>query len=586
LVAVEASFAYVVSTDGTFYALDMQDPTRPRLVGSVPLPDWHGIAPELQVSGSVAYVIGSMGELTIIDVSSPESPEVLTGDALGDTWIARFVLSPDGRLAYASTEPFTDPFTEVAVLDLSDPVAPRIIGTYSTADSVLDLFATQDRLYIAGCISLEVLSTEVPHSPARLGSLSINGGSLSVSGTLAFLASSGRFNIVDVANPGEMRRLSSSFVFDRFATAILASDGLAFAVYEWGLHIFDVTEPGGGLQRLGEHRAAPPNGPRDIQSDGPNLYVMDDGSPLDHNDRREVDTLRVFDASVAEGPIEMGSAAVSVRPPRSGAARLHVVDGVAYIASNGLTIWDVRDPTSIEQLTESVVEGTAGASDVHVRDGVAFLCSTDVARGYSLITVDVGDAAAPRTLARESFAHESSGNFYTRCTVAADETHAIVAGPYEGFGVLDISNPAAPSEISFVPVVPEGPWSVHLESVALWRGHAFIAARTRGLMVFDLREPERPQLVATLRFEGSTTDIAIRDHHLFVATGDSVQVIDVQEPSRPMTVGMAAAPSSAVTASDGRAFTSSFAGGLFAFDVASVPVRSRLWLPQVGAADR
>ena len=69
-VAVSNGYAYV--GDGTvLQVVDVSEPTAPRVVGEVELPD---LVARVVVVGPIAYVANHSGGLRIIDVSTPSMP--------------------------------------------------------------------------------------------------------------------------------------------------------------------------------------------------------------------------------------------------------------------------------------------------------------------------------------------------------------------------------------------------------------------------------------------------------------------------------------------------------------------------------
>ena len=69
---------------------------------------------------------------------------------------------------------------------------------------------------------------------------------------------------------------------------------------------------------------------------------------------------------------------------------------------------------------------------------------------------------------------------------------------------------------------------------------AYVAARTGGLMVFDLADPSNPAFIATFGDDGDITDVQVVGQHAYaVDPGSGLIVIDVSNPAQPVEVSRA-----------------------------------------------
>lgn len=147
--------AVLAATRGALHWIDLADPSRPRLIGSLPIPgaSWPFVA----VDGGLAYIVGGTNGLTVVDLRSQRivgllgDPDIGTGPvgAGGDrVYLAGrqggrlangkvpFVARPGGppqNSPHTAPRPLTTqppPPGPIVVLDVSTPEAPRELDAW------------------------------------------------------------------------------------------------------------------------------------------------------------------------------------------------------------------------------------------------------------------------------------------------------------------------------------------------------------------------------------------------------------------------------------------------------------------------
>jgi len=85
------------------------------------------------------------------------------------------------------------------------------------------------------------------------------------------------------------------------------------------------------------------------------------------------------------------------------------------------------------------------------------------------------------------------------------------------------------------------------QKVAVYGSRAYVAARTAGLQVFDLTDPDLPVLVGSVDTPSDAQGVSIAGSYAYIADGASgLQVINVSNPSAPVIVGSIDTPGSAL----------------------------------------
>jgi hypothetical protein len=188
---------FVAASEAGLVILDVADPTRPSVLGRLRLPD---AARGLAVDGSYAYVADGDAGLRIVDITRPEAPrEVGWLDIPGRAWRVA-VHRGHAYVASASYRPVT-------VVDVRDPRAPvqvsELLG--ELAEGGVDVTVSGDHAFVLTCEGcLEVFDISSPSEPRVLALADwseVNGRSIEVVGSFAFVAGFGGLTVLDVSEP-------------------------------------------------------------------------------------------------------------------------------------------------------------------------------------------------------------------------------------------------------------------------------------------------------------------------------------------------------------------------------------------------
>lgn len=118
--------AYVTSNSGKLWVVDVAMPTTPRLIASL---DAEAPLGAIEVRNGLAYVgeeaSQDSGKFLIVDVSHAEAPRVLSRV---DLWGGVTGLQIVGKLAYVTVASGRYAPAGMAIIDVTDPVAPRLTG--------------------------------------------------------------------------------------------------------------------------------------------------------------------------------------------------------------------------------------------------------------------------------------------------------------------------------------------------------------------------------------------------------------------------------------------------------------------------
>lgn len=180
-------------------------------------------------------------------------------------------------------------------------------------------------------------------------------------------------------------------------------------------------------------------------------------------------------------------------------------------------------------------------------------------------------AARPATWARPGIARRRSGRLLPACaTLLALLVAAMGAGPAVRAGALAqeltlspigqlggaVQAVAAVGTTTYLGVGPrllildacDPYWPLMLgqteplpgivSSVAVSEGYAYVAASADGLVVVDVRDPARPQIVGHLAMNGSAARMVLAEGLLYAAAGaGGLHIIDIHVPTDPRLLG-------------------------------------------------
>ncbi len=201
-------------------------------------------------------------------------------------------------------------------------------------------------------------------------------------------------------------------------------------------------------------------------------------------------------------------------------------DGTARVAvSNGTHASDVDvavrtfSPTAL-----SFLRIPGFANGVAVQGDYAYVAAGD--RG--LYVVDISDLEAPFIAG----SWDTSGNI-NDVRVAGDYAYLASSRGFSGLLIVDVGNAAAPQLVGVASAA--GGQGTDL---ALADGLAFLATGTDGLKVFDISDPQDPNLLGSLDTPGNARGVDVSGDLVVVASDQAgVLIIDANNPTNPVLLG-------------------------------------------------
>ena len=208
-------------------------------------------------------------------------------------------------------------------------------------------------------------------------------------------------------------------------------------------------------------------------------------------------------------------------------------------AGCNLFIYDITDPSSPLKISEwnNPDSDCGGFSSVDVDDkGYAYV----IEYHNGIHVIDINDPTNPQ----EVFSMIAHDNTYNYNDIFILDNLAYISQRYQGFDILDISNPeelVIVSELQALPGYQEGIFTIELP----YGRFTFFATDTCGLGIADVSDPQNPQFLFKL-FAGSSPscgvsckDLIVKDDIVYIP-GHNVGtwVVDVSNPEAPDVIGI------------------------------------------------
>jgi hypothetical protein len=437
--------------------VDVGDPRRPTEVGRLEKPepsDWH--VGSVYVHDGVVWLQGGDPQALIaVDVSDPSRPEAISRLEPDEYHYGIWLTMDDGK-AYVTGGDGGHNWWMTAVMDVTDPTAPRFIATQyltSTLDPTGAMLGTHDQfIYATSDGQIRVLDASIPAAglPLKAHLQTIGAlNALAVRGALALAGSSEALISIDVANPFEPKPLSSDLAA-YYPDDIDIDGDVAYVVT--GGHM-DVL--GGELHTLD---VSDPSALRTISS----MY-------------REYDPQRI-DVS--------GRAGALVSTPNQYQYRQHQVQTLAITETHRLSrVGNLFGPGGFQ---DAVLSGDYLYAASPAR-------STTQPRVLSLVVADARDPADPVQLGSVDLADPIGAMPFARIAIGGGTAFVAAHGygsdystvVHSALHVVDVSNPYTPTELVEIPLNSR-------PNAVLFAHDRVLLTVSGGVLMYDVSDPAHP----------------------------------------------------------------------------------------------
>ena len=426
----------------------------------------------------------------------------------------------DGTIAYVADRDYG-----LRVIDVSDPTAPRQLTSVPFLPArALDIAVQGSNVYVAAG-RVRVFDSSDPSNLRELeGFDSPSGGAVSIAvrGNLAYLGEDlifedpphiylGAVRIVDFSDPEQPRSLGLYRTLDDVVTGVAVEGGVAYvAAGVDGFWSVDVSDPANpreldGVPPSTRWRAVTIVGDRAYASTSSGVVILDVSNP---------------------------SALRHISTFGTGAFDVDVVDSLAYVARQGLRVFDLSDESEPIRLGELDMPGVTFS--VAIGSGIAYVGDADDRGPGGLRLVDVSKPIYPKLKPDPTVIDFG----FVRChrvnaqSVVWNDATLYVAGTR--FRVLGLEPKEGLVELIELASLDLPGVAEHVEV----RGSLAYVATLGEVAVFDISNGGAPARVAAYDVLFAAMDIDIDGSIAVVVGGEGLHVVDVSDSSSPARLAL------------------------------------------------
>ena len=496
-------------TDVGIAVIDISDVENPMEVGYYDSP---GEFSDIEIDGNYAYV-GYIGEgLKVLDISIPSNPIEIFSSPTPMVILDIFI---QGDIAY-----ITRSSGGLTIADISDPADIRFLSEFYYGDVARAVYVNGDIAYLSGADLLRIIDVSDPYNQILINTLGL---------------------------PGD------PYDFDLYEGYLYA------ALWDLGLHIYDVSDPINpvftGSTGCDAYDIIVSDDIAYMRSQGDQLSIFDVSQPATPAFLGLIGTNHIMEDLVLAGDYilaafdQYGLKAIDVSNPSVPVALpayepdwqikdVSLSGDYAFVVDDdaGLLVFDVSDPSNMIQV--SFLNTIGGADAIDICGDYAYIdCAWD-----SLLIVDISNPLEPQVAAQinmEGFI----------CTVDEEAERFYVSGNHQDMFIYDLSTPTDPHVIGYY-YIQFGTWEtvwfndISVEGNLLYGIAYYYEPGEDGgpigdsLLVLDISDPTNPEFVSLTNLGGYSTQIEVRDNLAYVgAASPMLSILDVSDPARPGLIG-------------------------------------------------
>lgn len=452
-IAISGSTLYIACYYGVFQ-LDVSNPAQPMLVNYFNDGGWDYCS----IACYDNYLLYSNGYLSVMDLSATYWEDVYLG-SLPD--VTANSLTVSGHYIYAACG-----YSGVKIIDLSDPANPILTATLDTPGSAQHVAISGSHAYVAdGSSGMQVLDISDPAHPTTVAAYPTSSfaNRLALLGNNVIIADSQRgFRIADISSPSSPH---TAYIYDAggitdlavIGTTALVSNGPTWTSSPAGFYTLDLTDPTAPARM--NWASAPKSGQLIVS--GNRAYALSSYWDYPFNE------LDIYDVSYLSSPVLMSRFNLG-----TGIASIAVAGRYAYLGTNKM-----------------------------------------------VSVVDCADASHPVTVGTIAV-----GDWNRALAVAGDQLY--VGSYLGGLDILSIADPVHP-------VLLGSNMDCHPYSILPVNGKVYV--NDGSLRVFDISDPAHP--ISTTVFPMGIGNMLLSGSVIYASNGDGVAALNLSNPAMPALVG-------------------------------------------------
>jgi len=501
-----------IAAGGAVLILDITDPATPQLISEVRA---RSLVDRLFFDYSThhLYLAAYTSGFEIWDLSDFTNPTRLSR-------MPNEGLSRAGIYAYEEYLYVITVDDGMLIYDITDPVNPIYVATTSISGLAWNFYAEDNFIYIQLSSSIALYDITIPESPVLRDTYpSSSPKAIFVKDGLGYISDQNTgLTIIDVSDPDNLTLVGNLQITGAYDAVVI--NGFAYVAdgyggNDGGIYAIDVTDPSNPVQT-------------DFYQ---NFYWAISGK----NDKITALDFgyATFDVSVP-GQLNLIQ---NTSLPHS-VYDIAIKGDYAFTSSNGFRVLDISDKSNPQQV--AYIDIFAHALDIS--GNILAHIPESMGSGNRLSIMDITDP-----LNTYEMGYYSNLGHTQEAIIQGD--YVYIAGWWEGFTIIDISDPTSPTFVAKVHnwtngAIPGDEWcyvgdlDVQGDFVYIIDEGPFPDEDTKGLYIFDISNPENPEFVTRYEQQSEAAwRIKVKDNYVYLGDGyGGVEVVDVSNPQAPVTV--------------------------------------------------
>jgi hypothetical protein len=522
-IQVNNGYAYVANGNSGLMVLSLSNPLYPQEAGA--LADGYTDRLAIQASGTNIFAYTSNGGgLAIVDITTPANPTLTGTTASVSDWSEPHSIAILGNRAFLATQ-----YYQLQAFDITNPGNPTSLGVVGDGGLANAVTVSNGELYAWG-IGLSVyslvggnLQTITNNDTGFDGLLSAGGDTIAIIGSTAICAG-GQYGIFlfNVSSSTALPYLGefASTAGYYYSTAVSGSDVYSVTQND-GLKVFDVSNPAAPnllSQFISTFDGG--GGGTKVMVSGTQAYFLADG---------QINILNVSNPSqpVFSGSNSQNSFFVTDFYPLE---RSIVVTGAEMTSAPphlpSAAVFDISDPASIVIQTPFEFQNDTDGSTLCIgNSNTAYVAVPhSVGNDSSLAIMTVSD---PSNL-QETGTLPDIGEVFRPDMALSSDGRYLYVGCYDlNWKIIDVTTPSSPIITSTTAV------DSSVNCVNLQGSDLFVAEGTK-VLVYDVSNPNQPQLLRSYNTPAIATDVQISGNLLYVAdANDGLTILGLEDTNTP-----------------------------------------------------
>ncbi len=496
---------------------DITLPAQPSLLGEIPL---KSVLEAIEVQGNYAYISTRDYGLQVVQVDAPASPQVVANLPIANA--GKAMILHDHYLYFGCQNMHTNDYRFFAV-NISNPLSPGIATNFPLSSPMFDMVVSGQYLYAASePRGITVWSLQDPAVPTKVGQLPHPFMATPIS--IAAVGSSYLYvaiddyvvQVVNISTP-TTPVLETDFGNPGYGMVkdVFIRDNTAYLAVEMGLAAWDITNPAAPVEVFETHY---PGSAHHIDTDS-DILALSHGYA----------GVKIVDISTPHSPQLTGNTYAAGKT-----LSLASAGSFLAVASNYGGMHVVQNSSGTNSFPTRSVRAPAGCVYTGLVYPGFYTYVIDKSHDHEpgLVIYDLHDPSNP---VEAAVWRPSMGGSILDVRVSGN--YAYLPLSRDGIQVLDVSNPAAPSEIALIPYSNANAPS----SAGLWleNNRLYASVHRQGFYVIDVSTPSSPVVQGFLsEYYNYALDVCVVGEAAYVADGSAgMRIIDIADPANPIQVG-------------------------------------------------